>query len=269
MFSLFFFLLGACIGSFLNVVIYRYNTGMSINGRSQCFSCGRRLQWFDMIPVASFLTFRGRCRTCKSKISWQYPIIELITAILFLAVYSVDGLSIALFFDLVVVGVLVVMTVYDIRHKIIPDGLVTLFVIAGLAKLLAPLLYGGSFLIWNFLAGGILFLPFYLLWKVSNGRWIGLGDGKLAIGIGAYLGLSLGLSAIIIGFWTGAIFGLAYLLLQKISDSAWFSRTCIGLFFARNSLTMKSELPFAPFLIFGVLFVFFSGFNLLLVGSFL
>jgi leader peptidase (prepilin peptidase) / N-methyltransferase len=269
MFSLFFFLFGACIGSFLNVIIYRYNTGMSINGRSQCFSCGRQLTWFDMFPVASFLIFRGRCRICKSKISWQYPLVELVTALLFLAIFKVDGFSVALIFDLIVFSLLVVMTAYDVRHKIIPDGLVIMFVIAGLAKMLAPLASGGHFSILNLLAGGIFFVPFYLLWKVSDGRWIGLGDGKLAIGIGAFLGFPFGLTAIVVGFWTGAIFGLAYLALQRICHSAWFSTTALGLFFARNSLTMKSELPFAPFLILGVLIVFFSGFNLLLVGSFL
>jgi leader peptidase (prepilin peptidase)/N-methyltransferase len=269
MFSLFFFLLGACIGSFLNVVIYRYNTGMSINGRSQCFSCSRQLTWFDMFPMASFLAFRGRCRTCKSKISWQYPLVELTTAILFLAIFLIDGFSAVLVFDLIVFSLLVVMTVYDIRHKIIPDGLVVMFVIAGLAKMFLPLFYGGNFHLLNFLAGFIFFVPFYLLWKVSNGRWIGLGDGKLAIGIGAFLGFELGLTAIAVGFWTGAIFGLAYLGIQRVCDSVWFSRSRLGLFFARNSLTMKSELPFAPFLIIGVLIVFFSGFNLFLIDLFL
>jgi leader peptidase (prepilin peptidase)/N-methyltransferase len=269
MFSLFFFLLGACIGSFLNVVIYRYNTGMSLNGRSQCFSCGRQLTWFDMFPIASFLTYRGRCRTCKSKISWQYPLIELVTAILFLAVFRFDGFSFALFFDLIVFSLLIVMTVYDIRHKIIPNGLVAIFAIVGLAKMLTPLLFGGHPAVIDLLAGFIFYVPFYLLWKVSRGRWIGLGDGKLAIGIGTFLGFTLGLSAIVVGFWAGAIFGVAYLALQRVCHSAWFSRTKLGLFFARNSLTMKSELPFAPFLILGVLIVFFSGFNLFLVGLFL
>lgn len=269
MLSLFFFLFGSCIGSFLNVVIYRYNTGLSINGRSQCFSCSRRLKWFDMFPIASFLTFRGRCRTCKSKISWQYPLVELVTAILFLAIFRMDGLSVALVFDLIIFSTLTVMTVYDIRHKIIPDGLVIFFVVTGLVKMLLPLLHGGHFFLLNFLAGGIFFVPFYLLWKVSGGKWIGLGDGKLAIGIGAFLGFASGLSAIVVGFWLGAIFGLAYLGIQRICRSAWFSRTWLGLFFARNSLTMKSELPFAPFLILGVLAVFFSGFNPLMIGSFL
>lgn len=278
MFSLFFFLLGACIGSFLNVVIYRYNTGMSVNGRSQCFSCSRQLTWFDMFPIVSFLTFRGRCRTCKSKISWQYPLVELITAFLFLALFKVDGFSATLIFDLIVFSLLMVMTVYDMRHKIIPDGLVVLFVILGLAKMLTQIFFvSGHFTsvafstlpFWDLLAGFIFFVPFYLLWKVSDGRWIGLGDGKLAIGIGAFLGFELGLTAIVVGFWAGAVFGLAYLGLQRVLHSAWFSRTRLGLFFARNSLTMKSELPFAPFLILGVLIVFFSGFNLLLIGLFL
>jgi len=222
-----------------------------------------------MFPIFSFLAFRGRCRTCKSKIAWQYPLVEFITAILFLALFYVDGFSIALPFDLVVFGLLIVMTVYDIRHKIIPDGLVTIFVVVGLLKMLAIFLQTGNFSLLNILAGFIFYIPFYLLWKISDGRWIGLGDGKLAIGIGAFLGFELGLTAIVVGFWTGAIFGVAYLALQKLASSAWFSRTKLGLFFARNSLTMKSELPFAPFLILGILIVFFSGFDLLLIGSFL
>jgi prepilin signal peptidase PulO-like enzyme (type II secretory pathway) len=127
--------------------------------------------------------------------------------------------------------------------------------------------YGAYFSLWDILAGVIFFVPFYLLWRFSHGRWIGLGDGKLAIGIGTFLGLSLGFAAIIIGFWAGAIFGLLYIGLQRVSCSAWFSRTRLGLFFMKNSLTMKSELPFAPFLILGVLIVFFTGFDLLLIGS--
>ena len=260
MIQLFFFLLGACIGSFLNVVIYRYNTGMSINGRSQCFSCGRTLTWYDLIPILSWLWFRGKCRTCKSKISWQYPLVEICTALIFLAVFMFDGLSVSLVFDLVIFSTLIVMTVYDIRHKIIPDGLVAIFAIVGLLKMLAQIFFVSGHFVgvpisvlpwWDLLAGAIFFVPFYLLWLVSKGKWIGLGDGKLAIGIGTFLGFGLGLSAIMIGFWSGAIFGL------------------IGLFFARNKLTMKSELPFAPFLILGVLIVFFTGFNVFLMGSFL
>jgi prepilin signal peptidase PulO-like enzyme (type II secretory pathway) len=269
MLALFFFVLGACIGSFLNVVIYRYNTGMSINGRSQCFNCSRILQWFDLIPIISFLAYRGKCRSCKSKISWQYPLVELATAFLFLALFLFNGLSSALFFDLIIFSLLIVMTVYDIRHKIIPDGLVLFFVIFGLLKMLLPLFYGGEVMWIDVLSGFIFYVPFYLLWKISDGKWIGLGDGKLAIGIGAFLGFASGFTAIVFGFWLGAIFGIFYISLQKLGESKRFSRSKLGLFFNRNSLTMKSELPLAPFLILGVLIAFFSGFNLLLISSFI
>ena len=162
------------------------------------------------------------------------------------------------------------MTVYDIRHKIIPDGLVIGFVILGLLKMLVQVFFFSMpFSWWSLLAGGIFFVPFYLLWLISKGKWIGLGDGKLAIGIGTFLGFRLGLSAIMFGFWAGAIFGLGYLALQHISATAWFARTRLGLFFTRNSLTIKSELPFAPFLILGVLIVFFSGLSLFSLGLFL
>jgi leader peptidase (prepilin peptidase)/N-methyltransferase len=136
MISLYIFILGACIGSFLNVVIYRYNTGLTINGRSKCFSCGRTLVWYDLIPIFSFLAFKGRCRTCKSKISWQYPAVELTAALLFLGLYNLEGISTFLIFDCVIWSILLVITVYDLRHKIIPDGLVALFISFSFIRLL-------------------------------------------------------------------------------------------------------------------------------------
>src|SRR3989344_4234135 len=89
----FFFVFGAIIGSFLNVIILRYNTGLSqknsigFSGRSHCFSCGKNIKWYDLVPVLSFLFLKGRCRHCKSKISIQYPLVEFITGILFLATF--------------------------------------------------------------------------------------------------------------------------------------------------------------------------------------
>ena len=132
--GLFVFVLGLIIGSFLNVVGLRYNTGMGIKGRSKCFSCSKTLQWLELIPLASFLIQRGKCKSCSCKISWQYPLIEALTGFLFViitfAYVPTDLPSAALLVaHLVVACLLVVILIYDSKHKIIPDPLVYTFII--------------------------------------------------------------------------------------------------------------------------------------------
>lgn len=249
-----FFVLGTIVGSFLNVLVLRYNTGVSpVKGRSFCFSCGKKLNWLELVPVLSFIVQRGRCRVCKSKISWQYPIVELISGFLFVGVFcKYGGINalftepLALLLSLALVSVLIAITVYDLRHKIIPDGLVIVF---GVISLLNIALSGGSWG-WSLLAGPILALPLFLLWLFSKGQWMGLGDPKLVSGIGWYLGLSLGLSAVILAFWAGALYGC---LLMILSYFDWH-----GL-----KINRKSELPFAPFLVLGFFLVFFFHWDVL------
>ena len=254
--SIFFFVLGAIIGSFINVLVLRYGTGFSILGRSHCFSCNRQLRFYELVPVVSFFALSGRCRTCRSRIAFHYPLVELTTAILFfLAAFRVYTGSVeSLLHTLFVSGlfsILMAIAFYDVRHKIIPDGLVYAFILASLCVALARFVlyesHSGFYA--NLLAGPFLFIPFFLLWFFSSGRLMGLGDGKLTLGIGWLLGLSLGASAIIIGVWVGAFVGLILVLVSRLN------RTDI-------TLTMKSEIPFAPFLIAGTIIVFFSGLNL-------
>jgi prepilin signal peptidase PulO-like enzyme (type II secretory pathway) len=241
-----FFVFGLIVGSFLNVVIYRYNTGQGIGGRSRCFSCGRGLRWFELIPVVSLLLQRGRCRHCGSKISIQYLLVELLTGILFLAAYLKVGLlwpDISLL--LLIFSALVVIAVYDLRHKIIPDGVVYTFSFLAILLTRFQTLY--------LIAGVGLFLFFASLWLVSGGRWMGFGDAKLALGIGFMLGPILGVSAVIVAFWSGALWGLGLMLLSHTGR----------LLRGGKSFTMKSELPFAPFLILGLLWTYFTGFNVI------
>lgn len=264
-----FFIFGTIIGSFLNVVILRYNTGASFYDRSRCFSCGRGIVWYDLVPVASFLALRGRCRFCKSKLSLQYPLVELITGLLFLGVllkFLASGVPFSTFyfilftFDLAVLSLLVVIAVYDLKHKIIPDLPVFLFAGVSLVRLFSLLPFWSLFSfphILDLLAGPILALPLFLLWFLSRGRWIGLGDAKLALGMGWFLGLSLGVSALVWGFWIGALVGLSLIGLSKISHAALVRSLLLkaGL----KSLTMGSEIPLAPFLIAGLFISYFLG----------
>ncbi len=245
-FYIFIFLFGAIIGSFLNVVIYRLNTGASIvRGRSICFSCGKALGWYELVPIASFLLQRGKCRNCKSKISWQYPIVEIVSGLLFLLVWTL-GLSVAeLFLYWAIVSILMVIAVYDIRHKIIPNSFVYAFILLSFISLTLT----SDVQLVDWLAGPILFLPFAGLSFFSKGEWMGFGDSKLAWGIGWLLGLYAGVSAVILAFWMGAVWGLGLIALSHIKK----------LLPIKKAFTMKSEIPFGPFLVLGIFLVFFFG----------
>lgn len=269
-----FFIFGTIIGSFLNVVIYRYNTGKGISGRSQCFSCRNTLTWIDLVPVFSYLFLRGRCRHCGSRVSIQYPAVELLTGLLFAGAYLIDSSLISnlrlfayeISYHLIVMSLLVVIIVYDMKHKIIPDVFAYVFALIAILHLFVGIGPEGSFIInhlsiWDMLAGLILAFPFYLLWLVSGGRWMGLGDAKLALGIGWFLGLSAGGTAIIFSFWIGAAISLSLLLAIKILKSLR-NEVPAKLRSKLPRLTIKSEIPFAPFLIIGLLTVFFFGYNM-------
>lgn len=264
---IFFAGLGIIIGSFLNVIILRYNTGRGTSGRSMCLSCGKGLTWHELIPVISFFALGRRCRGCKGKLSWQYPLVEIATALLFVVIFytqmpllvsgSVSAFMLNMLLLLTIWSIFVVLFVYDLYHKIIPDGLSYSLAVIALIYRLIHIPYDA----WNTLpvlldisAGVLFFLPFYALWKISDGRWIGLGDGKLALSIGWLLGFVTGLSALVLAFWIGAAVGIALLLISALNKR-----------FAR--LTMKAEIPFAPFLIVGTLIGFlvpldFFGINL-------
>lgn len=280
----FFFALGAIVGSFLNVVILRYHTGRSVRGRSKCFSCGATLRSVDLVPIVSFLALRGRCARCGSRISFQYPLVEFLTGLLFAGVFSLYGAPLVsyaeggfagpfsaaaaapLLYYFLMWSILVVIGVYDLKHKIIPDGFVWSF--AALA-LLRPFLAFAGFParpLLEFLAGPFLAAPLVFLWVVSRGRWIGLGDGKLALGIGWFLGFFLGTSAIVLGFWIGAAVGVLLILFGRFPALCDF----VGLSGAAKQLTMKSEIPFAPFLIIGTGIAFFFRIDVLgLAGLFM
>lgn len=271
-FSILFFIFGTIIGSFLNVLIYRLNTGVSSGGRSRCLSCGNTLSPFELVPVLSFLFLKGRCQKCGSKISFQYPLIEILTGVSFSLVYVKFSVALSTFslfvfgevlVALITIAILVAILAYDVRHKIIPNQFVYPFIFLSLAVALSRFfiefqVHASLFLALDILSGPILFLFFYFLWRVSNGAWMGYGDAKLALGIGWSLGFIQGVSAIIFGFWVGAIFGLALIFLSRVLPA-------LGLKSVPLLVTMKTEIPFAPFLILGMAIVFFYSPNVFFI----
>lgn len=233
------FIFGSVIGSFLNVVIYRYNTGFSLGGRSFCLYCGETLSWYEMLPIISYFLLSGRCATCKSRLSLQYPLVEITTALFFTIIYIYgSGIYFAaenyLYISYIwfIGSLLIIIAAYDIRHKIIPDGIVYFFI---LISIIRPVFFPavGEEILWSILAGPILALPFALFFFLSGGKLMGFGDAKLALGMGWLLGLWQGLMALALSFWIGGLFAIILLCLKP------------------KSFTMKSEIPFAPFLVLG------------------
>jgi len=220
--------LGAIVGSFLNALSFRLGTGRSVlKGRSRCMHCGHTLGAFDLVPIFSFIFLRGRCRYCGAHMSWQYPLVEALGAALGVGVLLTAPNVVELVVWFVAWMTLLFVVVYDFRHMIIPWGASGLLAVLGFIHLATQGASG-----WEWAAGPILAAPFLLISLISKGTWMGWGDGALELGLGSLLGLSQGATAIFIAAWSGAAVGIVILLFKK-------------------GYTMKSELPFGPFLVFG------------------
>ncbi len=255
------FLFGIIIGSFLDVFVSRFHTGTSINGRSRCMSCGHTLSWYELVPLLSFLILRGRCRSCNSKIPLRLLGMELVTGALFVYVYLTLLIPSSVFFGLLLATLLIIIAAYDMRHMIIPDEFV--WALLGFALLLLGFSYQSTnimFYIPHLLAACIMSLFFAALWLVSKGRWIGLGDAKLAFPLGLMLTPFATFSVIVFSFWIGAVVSIAVLLVQRLLLSGKHRLPFFG-----GPLTMKSEVPFAPFLIAAFILVFFEHIDVLAI----
>lgn len=246
-------LLGLIIGSFLNVVIYRLHTGKSLNNRSHCLSCGKILHWYELFPVISYLVLRGRCSNCQSFIPLRYVLVEALTAGVFVLAYLKTG-DITEFIVLsAILSVLIVGLVYDLYHMIIPDEVVLVATVLAGTLISWQAYFAMSFLpILLALSGAVIaFLVYASLWFLSLGRAFGFGDAKLAIPLGILVGLSGVFSMIVLSFWIGAVIALFLMGLQKILHSR---HRVIGLPYVK----MKSEIPFAPFLVVAFTVVYFG-----------
>jgi leader peptidase (prepilin peptidase)/N-methyltransferase len=235
-------LVGAIIGSFLNVIIHRLPREQSIVfPNSRCPSCGAAIAFYDNVPVLSYLLLRGRCRSCHAAVSFRYPAVELLTALLFVAVTWRDGLTPALPFDLVFASALVALIFIDAEHMLLPNAITYPGIVFALvARLAIPYLTGsphfddlaslmGGILhglpVWaasllgavigGLIGGGSLWLMGWTWEKLRGIEAMGLGDVKMMFMVGAYFGWRLTILTIFMGVLSGSIIGIGLMMRQR------------------------------------------------------
>ena len=233
-------ILGALWGSFANVCIIRMPQGKGVVvGRSFCVKCNKKIQWFDNIPIISYLLLKFKCRNCKTKISFQYFLVETISLINFLVLYLIFGLSLTTLFLIILSVVFLIIFFIDLKHYIIPNSLTYSMMILGFIKSFVPNLdpIFPNFL--NSLIGGLLgygiiwsIIYFYRQFKKKEG--MGLGDAKLFA---------------VIGFWFGWISIPFVIFLSSI-----IALLSVLPDLLRSSKKLSSQIPFGPFIILGTIF---------------
>lgn len=241
------FILGLCVGSFLNVLIDRLPRGKSIvRGRSHCDSCRKTLRWYDLIPIVSFLLLAGRCRYCHSPIPPRNLLVEVLTALSFVAVYrTLPSNSISLFeyfFWVWVAGAFIVIFFVDLKHSIIPDAVVFPTLVLAILRIIniSVITHRVEFsLLVSAIVGSLLF---FLLHVGTKGKGMGFGDVKLVLLIGLILGHPRLWVALYAAFLTGAGVGVILVLGRR--------------------LKLKQTIAFGPFLIIGTVVALLFGENI-------
>ena len=279
------FYLGAILGSFLNVVCLdlmklfrennlenraelpffakhitrRYFWRSLIRRRSKCDDCEKELMAHELFPIFSYLFQGAECTECKTYIAPSHFFVELIAGFYFLGIFytlfevyqafTTEFLFAVLYWFAVFAG-LFVIALYDLRTKIIPNILLAFVYVLVVANLFIAYPWALTVPAWYLLAAALLFASlFYGMWLVSAGTWMGYADAKLAALFGLIFGFSAGFTGLAVAFWSGALISLALIAWQRIRHKD-------------ASLHMKSAIPFGPFLIFGIWFVFVTGINL-------
>ena len=207
------FLFGIVIGSFLNVCIYRIPKKESIVfPHSHCMTCNYQLQWYDLVPLFSFLFLRGRCRKCRTKLSLQYPLVEGLNGALYVIVFLANGWNLMSVLYCLLTSALIVLSLIDIRTMEIPDGLNLFILLLGVAATVLDRANWKTHVIGMFSVAGALLI----IYLVTVGRGIGGGDIKLMAGAG----LLLGWKATVVAFMLACILGsIIHLIRMKISQA--------------------------------------------------
>ncbi len=237
---IFVFLFGTAIGSFSNVCIYRLPRRISIvTPSSRCSACGKSVSPFDNIPIISFIMLGGKCRFCRSPISWQYPVVEIITGLIYLFLYFKFHISFLFIVFAVLCASLIIIAFIDLEHKIIPDVITIPGIIIGLAVSFTMPHITVLNSVKGLLVGGGLF---YAVAVLSRGG-MGGGDIKLIAMIGAFLGWKSTLLTIFLGSLIGSVAGITLIVLKKKGR--------------------KDMIPFGPFLSLGAIISIFFGRDLI------
>ena len=247
-------ILGLALGSFVNAFVWRLHEGKNwINDHSECTVCHHKLKAKDIVPVISWLYLRGRCRYCQSKISIQYPIVELSVTLLFILSYIfwpaiISGLQILIFsIWLLILTGLVALAVYDLRYMLLPTRLIySLLFLAVVSSVIILLISKDPIsiiinLLFSTLIGGGLF---YILYMISGGKWIGGGDVRL-------------------GFLLGLLASSAARSFLLIFIASLIGAAVSIILISIKRLKRKSLIPFGPFLIVALFIVQFWGNNIL------
>ena len=223
-------LFGLVIGSFLNVCIYRLPRDQSIVWpASRCTSCGREISWFENIPVLSYAILRGRCRTCGDRISLMYPLVEVVTAGVFVAVAAAFGLSWLLPIRLLFGCAMIVLLVIDLQHQILPNEITLPGIVVGLAASLIADPGWRDALIGALAGGGLLSLVAWGYERIRHQEGLGFGDVKMLAMIGAFLGWKLMLLTLVGASLLGSLTA-GVLMLAGRADSQ--SKLPLGTFLA-------------------------------------
>ncbi|MBU2158573.1 prepilin peptidase [Patescibacteria group bacterium] len=237
----FFFFLGAVLASFIGVLAERVHTGEQIiSGRSRCNSCNRQLTTLDLMPVVSWLLSRGRCRTCKARVPALYLASEVLLGVLFVVSYIQFGLSVQLGLLLLILCVLLFVVLYDLRHMIVPPA--ASLALVALSSVYAYVAWGTLLIGYVLIVSGGIALGFFLLFALSRGRAMGLGDSPVALALSLVAGPQA-LAGLLFSFWAGAFIGIGILVSRP------------------KGTRMGIEVPFVPFLALGYLLALFTQWN--------
>lgn len=236
--------IGLAVGSFLNVCIYRLPRHESLLfPASHCPSCDRSLSWFENLPLISWLVLLGRCRSCRTPIGVQYPLVEAITGVIFVSAYFIYGWTPLLAARLLFASAMIVLFVIDLHHRILPNVITLPGIVIGfvLSLFLPPGVR--SSLIGIIAGGGVLFAIGEAYYRTRGYEGLGMGDVKMLAMIGAFLGWPLMLVTLVLASFAGSAVGIGLLISGK-GD-------------------MKAALPFGTFLAVGALAAAVAGNNFL------
>lgn len=237
-------MLGLAVGSFLNVCIYRLPRGESlVHPRSRCPQCGRSLAWFDNIPLASWLALRGRCRQCGGPIAGRYPLVELVTALVWILIAVITPPGVLLASRLVLATALIVLFMIDLEHQILPNVITLPGIAVGfLFSLVAPPGPIAS-IIGILLGAGILYAIAAGYYLLRGEEGMGMGDVKMLAMLGAFLGWKAVLLTLVLSSFAGAIVGVLLMVVSREN--------------------LKYALPFGTFLALGALVAMLVGDDLI------